>query len=120
MNLVITPKPLKGTVTPPPSKSLAHRALLAAFLAGETDPLPDLPDSQDILATRQCLAALREGKPMDCRESGSTLRFLIPVSLALQHKGVFTGRGRLMERPQTPISTFLKKKISPIPRKTGS
>ena len=42
MNLVITPKPLKGTVTPPPSKSLAHRALLAAFLAGETAPLPDI------------------------------------------------------------------------------
>ena len=110
MNLVITPKPLKGAVTPPPSKSLAHRALLAAFLAGETDPLPDLPDSQDILATRQCLAALREGKPMDCRESGSTLRFLIPVSLALRHKGVFTGRGRLMERPQTPYFDIFKEK----------
>ncbi len=110
MNLVITPKPLKGTVTPPPSKSLAHRALLAAFLAGETAPLPDLPDSQDILATRQCLAALREGKPMDCRESGSTLRFLIPVSLALRHKGVFTGRGRLMERPQTPYFNIFKEK----------
>ena len=110
MNLVITPKPLKGTVTPPPSKSLAHRALLAAFLAGETAPLPDLPDSQDILATRQCLAALREGKPMDCRESGSTLRFLIPVSLALRHKGVFTGRGRLMERPQTPYFDIFKEK----------
>lgn len=110
MNLVITPKPLKGAVTPPPSKSLAHRALLAAFLAGETDPLPDLPDSQDILATRQCLAALREGKPMDCRESGSTLRFLIPVSLALRHKGVFTGRGRLMERPQTPHFDIFKEK----------
>ena len=110
MNLVITPKPLKGAVTPPPSKSLAHRALLAAFLAGETDPLPDLPDSQDILATRQCLAALREGKPMDCRESGSTLRFLIPVSLALRHKGVFTGRGRLMERPQTPYFNIFKEK----------
>ena len=110
MNLVITPKPLKGAVTPPPSKSLAHRALLAAFLAGETAPLPDLPDSQDILATRQCLAALREGKPMDCRESGSTLRFLIPVSLALRHKGVFTGRGRLMERPQTPYFDIFKEK----------
>ena len=110
MNLVITPKPLKGAVTPPPSKSLAHRALLAAFLAGETDPLPDLPDSQDILATRQGLAALREGKPMDCRESGSTLRFLIPVSLALRHKGVFTGRGRLMERPQTPYFDIFKEK----------
>ena len=110
MNLVITPKPLKGAVTPPPSKSLAHRALLAAFLAGETAPLPDLPDSQDILATRQCLAALREGKPMDCRESGSTLRFLIPVSLALRHKGVFTGRGRLMERPQTPYFNIFKEK----------
>ena len=110
MNLVITPKPLKGAVTPPPSKSLAHRALLAAFLAGETAPLPDLPDSQDILATRQCLAALREGSPMDCRESGSTLRFLIPVSLALRHKGVFTGRGRLMERPQTPYFDIFKEK----------
>lgn len=47
---------------------------------------------------------------MDCRESGSTLRFLIPVSLALRHKGVFTGRGRLMERPQTPYFNIFKEK----------
>ena len=45
MKLVITPKPLQGSVTPPPSKSLAHRALIAAFLAGEANPLPDLPES---------------------------------------------------------------------------
>lgn len=110
MKLVITPKPLQGSVTPPPSKSLAHRALIAAFLAGEANPLPDLPESQDILATRECLNALREGKPMDCRESGSTLRFLIPVALALRGEGAFTGRGRLMERPQTPYFEIFHEK----------
>jgi len=110
MKLVITPKPLQGSVTPPPSKSLAHRALIAAFLAGEANPLPDLPESQDILATRDCLNALWDGRPMDCRESGSTLRFLIPVALAFRGEGTFTGRGRLMERPQTPYFEIFHEK----------
>ena len=104
MNLTITPKRLSGTVTPPPSKSQAHRLLIAAALAGEGSVIHNLADSQDIQATRRCMAELKTDRSslpdLDCGESGSTLRFLIPVALALRGGGVFTGHGRLMERPQ--------------------
>lgn len=106
MNLKITPARLRGAITPPPSKSYAHRALIAAALAGGDSELTGLADSKDIIATRRCLDALavetRELPLLDCGESGSTLRFLIPVALALRGGARFTGQGRLMERPQKP------------------
>ena len=116
MNLRITPGPLEGTVTPPPSKSQAHRAILAQLLAGG-GTVSNLAASQDIEATRRCAAALKtegDGLPLlDCGESGSTLRFLIPIALALRSGGIFTGRGRLMERPQKPyFDIFDEKGIS--------
>lgn len=107
MDIRITPKKLSGSVTPPPSKSLAHRYLLAALLAGmDTDGLFPA-GSQDIQATQRCAAALKAASPvefpqLDCGESGSTLRFLIPIALATAEGGVFTGHGRLMERPLQP------------------
>ena len=114
MNLTITPGRLSGTVTPPPSKSQAHRLLIAAALAGEGSVIHNLADSQDIQATRRCMEALKapgEGLPhLDCGESGSTLRFLIPVALALRGGGVFTGHGRLMERPQQPYFDIFDEK----------
>ena len=106
MNVTITPAKLSGVIEPPPSKSQAHRLLIAAALAGGEGRISNLADSQDILATKACIAALREpcdGLPrLDCGESGSTLRFFIPIALVLRGGGVFTGRGRLMERPQKP------------------
>lgn len=106
MNLKITPAKLSGAITPPPSKSYAHRALIAAALAGGDSELTGLADSKDIIATRRCLDALaaspEELPLLDCGESGSTLRFLIPVALALRGGARFTGQGRLMERPQKP------------------
>ena len=106
MNLTITPGKLSGTVTPPPSKSQAHRLLICAALAGEGSVIHGLADSQDIRATRRCLAELNTERinlpKFDCGESGSTLRFLIPIALALRGGGIFTGHGRLMERPQKP------------------
>ena len=104
MNVTIQPTRLKGDIVPPPSKSQAHRAVIAAALAGMgCDRLPT-GLSQDIDATVRCMAALREQELplLDCGESGSTLRFLIPVALAVVGGGRFTGRGRLMERPQQP------------------
>ena len=113
MNLRITPGPLEGTVTPPPSKSQAHRAILAQLLAGG-GTVSNLAASQDIEATRRCAAALKtegDGLPLlDCGESGSTLRFLIPIALALRGGGIFTGRGRLMERPQKPYFDIFDEK----------
>ncbi len=106
MNLKLTPSKLSGTITPPPSKSYAHRALIAAALAGGNSELTNLADSKDIIATRRCLNALANSQEelplLDCGESGSTLRFLIPVALALRGGARFTGQGRLMERPQKP------------------
>jgi len=114
VNLTITPGRLSGAVTPPPSKSQAHRLLIAAALAGEGSVIHNLADSQDIQATRRCMSELTtKGNhlpELDCGESGSTLRFLIPVALALRGGGIFTGHGRLMERPQKPYFDIFDKK----------
>lgn len=136
MDVLITPGPLAGTVTPPPSKSQAHRAILAAALTNGTSTIQNVALSQDIEATLRCISALggaweREGNSLkvsgvgrrewdtaalpylDCGESGSTLRFLIPLALTLNNGGIFTGRGRLMERPQQPyFDLFDEKGIS--------
>ena len=107
MNVTIKPTKLSGVIVPPPSKSQAHRLLIAAALAGSEGRVSNLALSQDILATKACITALREegkGLPvLPCGESGSTLRFLIPVALVLRGGGVFTGKGRLMERPRSRI-----------------
>jgi 3-phosphoshikimate 1-carboxyvinyltransferase len=136
MDIRITPGPLAGTVTPPPSKSIAHRAILAAALTNGTSTIQNVALSQDIEATLRCITALggaweREEDTLyvsgvwhrewdtaalphlDCGESGSTLRFLIPLAVTLNNGGVFTGRGRLMERPQQPyFDIFDEKGIS--------
>ena len=134
MDLQIIPKKLSGAVTPPPSKSQAHRLLIAAALSGGGSVLHGLAESQDIQATRRCLSALGAGMEdlpdgalrvhglghgivmappyalLDCGESGSTLRFLIPVALLVQGGASFTGRGRLMERPLKPYEDLFREK----------
>ena len=132
MNVTITPTLLKGTITPPPSKSQAHRLIIAAALSDGVCRLSNVELSQDIQATLRCMRTLNadassdgtvirgcnlvdgfEVPPpeiMDCGESGSTLRFLIPVALALQGGGKFTGHGRLMERPQGPYFDLFREK----------
>lgn len=137
MDVRIRPHTLAGAVTPPPSKSMAHRLLLAAALADGVSTVQNVALSQDIEATLRCMAALGASweqadkstlrvtgiggkrKPFtelprfDCGESGSTLRFLIPIALAVAGGGVFTGRRRLMERPQKPyFDLFDEKGIS--------
>ena len=134
MDLQITPKKLSGAVTPPPSKSQAHRLLIAAALAEGESTLHHIARSQDIEATLRCITALggswTETSPgtltvtgiggrrfsggelprLDCGESGSTLRFFIPIALAVAGGGIFTGHGRLMERPQGPYFQLFDKK----------
>lgn len=113
MNLKLIPTKLKGAITPPPSKSYSHRALIAAALAAGSSELTNLAESKDIAATHRCLEALaspEELPVLDCGESGSTLRFLIPVALALRGGGRFTGQGRLMERPQKPYFDLFEEK----------
>ncbi|MEG0321174.1 MAG: 3-phosphoshikimate 1-carboxyvinyltransferase, partial [Oscillospiraceae bacterium] len=112
MTVTITPTRLEGTLTPPPSKSQAHRLLIAAALAGGTSQIENLANSEDIAATKNCLTALLEKTDrlptLDCHESGSTLRFFIPLALALRGGGVFTGSTRLMERPQDPYFAIFR------------
>lgn len=96
----------RGVIEMPPSKSISHRALICAGLAEGESAIGNLASSEDIDATERCMRELRRAGgpavPLDCGESGSTLRFLIPVAAALYPKITFTGRGRLMERPLGP------------------
>ena len=135
--VVIRPRLLRGTVTPPPSKSQAHRLIICAALARGTSTIRNVAFSQDVEATLRCMEVLGaswerlgegdirvtgiggptscgpagEALPrFDCGESGSTLRFLIPIALAVAGGGVFTGRGRLMERPQKPYFDMFEEK----------
>ncbi len=129
MNLYLEPGKLTGTLTPPPSKSQAHRLIIAASLAQGVSHLTNLAASEDIQATLGCMAALGadydrdsgeiqgvaphsvEALPkLDCGESGSTLRFLIPVALAITGGGQFFGRGRLLERPMEPYEALFQEK----------
>ncbi len=123
MDVLIAPASLVGTVTPPPSKSQAHRVLLAMLLSGGEGTVSNLTTSQDIEATQRCAAALKasgNGLPLlDCGESGSTLRFLIPIALTLRGGGRFTGRGRLMERPQKPYFDLFDQKGVSYEQKNG-
>ena len=94
-----------GTVVVPPSKSAAHRALFCSFLAGGGDVSPII-DSNDMKATVGVLDALKGGKEtLDCIESGSTLRFAIPVAAALGKSVRFVGSGLL---PQRPLGEYLR------------
>ncbi len=114
----LTPAPLSGQVAAPPSKSYAHRALIAAALADGVSTIEHIALSQDISAT---VSALREigaqiqmngntatvvgiseppkSATIHCKESGSTLRFLIPLTAALGISTQYHGEGRLPVRP---------------------
>jgi 3-phosphoshikimate 1-carboxyvinyltransferase len=90
---------LKGEVNIPPSKSAAHRALICSFLSGGGS-VEGIIDSADMKATIGALNALKNGEDtIDCIESGSTLRFIIPIAAALGKSVTFIGSGRLPERP---------------------
>ena len=90
---------LNGNVTIPPSKSAAHRALICSYLAGGGSVSPII-DSNDMRATVGVIDALKNNEDvMNCIESGSTLRFMIPVVASLGRRATFIGEGRLPERP---------------------
>ncbi len=128
MDLKLTPKKLSGKVTVPSSKSVAHRMIISAALADGTSTVTNLYPSVDILATMDCMRALGakidfagdtaviegiekipEKAVLDCHESGSTLRFLIPVACALGVNAEFIGSGKLPQRPITPLVDELSK-----------
>lgn len=107
----------KGTVSPPPSKSYAHRLLICGALAKGRSEISGIIESQDMLATLDCIEALginyeKNGTVVTfnghakrakkykfyCRESGSTLRFFIPIALLFGGECEFYGTNRLLSR----------------------
>ena len=119
MKAIFKPCKLSGEIAAPPSKSMAHRYLLCAALSGQKCELSGIDYSEDILATIDCLRSLGADITVDgdrvhiesqsfmkvtdpvleCRESGSTLRFFIPLALCCGKKTVLRGSSRLFERP---------------------
>ncbi len=119
MNVIITPSTARGRVTAPPSKSMAHRSLICGALSAGS-VISNVAWSEDMKATLRCLTALgaqveQDGdtvrigglnpataapsEPLDCHESGSTLRFMIPLCLLSDKPVTLTGAERLMQRP---------------------
>lgn len=119
----LSPHNLSGTVNAIGSKSFAHRALISAALFGSTRvTVRGITPSEDVSATARCLNALGAkvelcgdgatvypiGKipakaTLDCGESGSTLRFMMPIAAALGIKTEFVGSGRLLDRPNDEL-----------------
>ena len=123
---IIYPGKCQGNITIPPSKSLAHRAIICASLAKGISHITNISYSEDIKATLNCMKQLgaeimeekdtliingvgfrsaieknvNDGTIINCNESGSTLRFLIPIFALSDKHCIFTGAGRLMQRPQ--------------------
>ena len=119
MDMTFFPAPLKGTVAAPASKSEAHRRMICAGLTKGATTLTGFMNSADMAATARCLKALgakvaqeedslivtgyakkvTKLPVLDCGESGSTLRFFVPIALAMTKGGVFRMHGRLGQRP---------------------
>ena len=122
-NLTLTPTTLNGTVIVPPSKSMAHRAVICASLAAGRSTIKNIQLSDDILATIEGMrsfgaiisyddqtltidgirnGAAQESRTINCNESGSTLRFLIPLATLFTGETHFIGQGHLGKRPLEP------------------
>jgi len=129
MKVILSPSKLNGTVSAPPSKSCMHRALICAAAADKPTKIICDSFSKDTEATMACLGALgarfehsegavtiypidRNAHPdeecvLDCNESGSTLRFMLPFAAALGRKCTFIGAERLGQRPLLPLCKAL-------------
>ena len=128
MNVTIEARELSGTVAAVASKSVAHRLILLAALADGTTDIDCTTTSEDIEATISCVRSLgalvsrthlglrvvgipatrrrelpRQGGPLDCGESGTTLRFLLPIVSTQDEEVQIVGHGRLAERPLSPL-----------------
>lgn len=128
MDIIITPSQLKGEIKAINSKSQAHRLLIASALSDKKTIIKCETLSEDIIATANCLnnmgAKIEEKNgiftvepiktvpkkaQIDCNESGSTLRFLLPVICALGIEATITMHGRLPQRPLSPLWEELMK-----------
>lgn len=131
--MIISPNVLEGTIKIPSSKSEAHRAIMCASFAEGDSIISNVTMSEDIIATINCLrnlgaeievvdrgdiAEVKVGKyiykkdykaVLDANESGSTLRFIIPIAVSLYDKVKFTGKSRLVKRPLSVYFDIFKK-----------
>lgn len=122
----ITPATLMGTVNIPPSKSMSHRSIFCAALSDGISNIKNVLMSEDIKATCESMEAIgakikykptdeekglyhlriqgvsrprQKNETIDCGESGSTIRFILPILAIMDEKFIVTGRGRLVSRP---------------------
>ncbi len=127
MTVTIKKSKAVGTIAAPPSKSMAHRALICGALSAGSE-IYNIEYSNDILATLDCLTALgakieiqgskikcgglnpfnSKEATLDCRESGSTLRFMIPLCMLAGSKITLTGSERLFARNLTIYEEIAK------------
>ncbi|MBQ2733903.1 MAG: 3-phosphoshikimate 1-carboxyvinyltransferase, partial [Clostridia bacterium] len=129
MDIILDHPVFKETVRALPSKSEAHRAMICAALGKEAVFVPCPVTNNDIEATAGCLSALgarisyanggysitpisepQKSARCDCGESGTTLRFMIPICAALGCNTVIKMHGRLPQRPLSPLDTMLTEK----------
>ena len=131
MNIIIKPSVASGEINAPPSKSCAHRLLICSALAKGKSVIDNIGTNDDIIATISCLKELGAKIEIDgnkavvcgieninkkecinlfCNESGSTLRFLIPLSLVFSDTATFSGSDRLLERPQSVYEELFTEK----------
>lgn len=143
MKAIVERSSLKGTITSPPSKSCAHRLLVAAALSVKSSRIMGLDlfeTGWDVQATRNALAALGasfnfskkamqvlpiveppRSASIDCGESGTTLRFALPIAASFPVRTRFNGNGRLKDRPIEELTEQLSKhgaqfsKLTPLP-----
>ncbi len=133
MDMILSPSPLLGTINAIGSKSDIHRSLICAAIADKETEIDGLTFSDktavsdDVAATISCIEALgakvqQSGRSVivypiqtapdfavfDCKESGSTLRFILPVACALIKSTQFTGSGRLPQRPICELISALR------------
>ena len=123
---IIKADKLIGEITPPPSKSILHRYIIASSFAKGISKIENISYSDDIIATIEAMKKLganiekkdnyllidgsktfdkeylNNNSEIDCNESGSTLRFLFPLSIVKENKILFKGKGKLFKRPLSP------------------
>ncbi len=142
MRKIVSKSKAEGEVSAPASKSVAHRMLiLAALCKDKTSIIRGISPSEDVLATIDCLSGMgvkieydgdcatvhgidfskvNTTEPLNCRESGSTLRFLIPLAMLSGNEVKFVGSKRLMARPQSIYETIAKEEGLTFKRDTDS
>lgn len=138
MDITIRPGKLQGTLTAIPSKSQAHRLLICAAFAEQKTELICPQTNRDIEATADCLRSLGakieytagsymvqpikeilQAATLNCCESGSTLRFMLPIVGALGVDATFQMAGRLPQRPLSPLWEELERMGCTLTRPTA-